>query len=424
MKEFNVLVFPCGSEIGLEIHRSLRYSSHVNLIGASSTDDHGKFVYDKYIGGLPFIDDDILPVLKNIVKQQQIDAIYPAMDSVICGLKVNEEELGCKIISSSAETAAICLSKTKTYDRLGNIVRVPRVFGSIKEIDKYPVFIKPEIGYGTRGTFEAECEEDVDCFLKRHKSRRHIICEFLPGEEFTVDCFTNRKGQLLFAGPRRRNRVTNGISVNTSPVKEGRKEFNDFAGELNKNLEFRGAWFFQVKRDEKGNLTLLEVASRLGGSSALYRGQGVNFALLSLLDAFDIDVEVMVNEYEIELDRALDSRFKTSLSYSTIYVDFDDCLVVHNRINAELVMFLYQAINRNKKIVLLTKHDGDLKEALKNYRLTKLFDEIIHIKKDDQKYKHVRDKAGILIDDSFAERKEMAEVLGLPVFSTDMIEIL
>ena len=40
----NILVFPCGSEIALEIYRSLRYSTHFKLIGANSLDDHGKFV--------------------------------------------------------------------------------------------------------------------------------------------------------------------------------------------------------------------------------------------------------------------------------------------------------------------------------------------------------------------------------------------
>ena len=45
-----ILVFPCGSEIALEIYRSLKYSIHFELVGASSIDDHGKFVYKEYIG--------------------------------------------------------------------------------------------------------------------------------------------------------------------------------------------------------------------------------------------------------------------------------------------------------------------------------------------------------------------------------------
>ena len=51
----NILVFPCGSEIALEIYKSLKYSIHFNLIGASSVEDHGRFVYENYIGNLPYI---------------------------------------------------------------------------------------------------------------------------------------------------------------------------------------------------------------------------------------------------------------------------------------------------------------------------------------------------------------------------------
>ena len=44
----NILVFPCGSEIALELYRALVHSKHFNLIGASSVDDHGRFVYHNY----------------------------------------------------------------------------------------------------------------------------------------------------------------------------------------------------------------------------------------------------------------------------------------------------------------------------------------------------------------------------------------
>ena len=53
-----VLVFPCGSEIGLEIHRSLKYNKDFELIGASSVNDHGMFVFENYVGNIPSVDDE------------------------------------------------------------------------------------------------------------------------------------------------------------------------------------------------------------------------------------------------------------------------------------------------------------------------------------------------------------------------------
>lgn len=45
----NVLVFPCGSEIGLEVHNALKYDKHINLVGLSSVSSHGRVVYKNYI---------------------------------------------------------------------------------------------------------------------------------------------------------------------------------------------------------------------------------------------------------------------------------------------------------------------------------------------------------------------------------------
>ena len=48
LRPVNVLVFPCGSEIGLEIHAALRHAKDICLHGASSVSDHGEFVYARY----------------------------------------------------------------------------------------------------------------------------------------------------------------------------------------------------------------------------------------------------------------------------------------------------------------------------------------------------------------------------------------
>lgn len=420
----NVLVFPCGSEIGLEIYRSLAFSSYVKLIGASSVDDHGKFIYEKYVGNLPFLDSkEIIPALRKVVIENAIDVIYPTMDSVINKLKQNESKLGCKVISSEVGTTDICSSKIKTYKRLKNVIKVPIVYPSIKDIITYPVFIKPDKGYGTRGVYKADNKEETVGFLYRNKGIKFVITEYLPGNEYTIDCFTDRNGNLRFFGPRVRTRIRNGISVNTKPIMNNLL-FGKIAQKINQAISFRGSWFFQLREDKKQELTLLEIASRLGGSSTLYRNLGVNFALLSILDAFNVDIDILTNKYEIELDRALSNKFKVKLDFDTIYIDFDDCLILDHNVNIELIKFIYKSINEKKRIILITKHERDLSYSLKKYRLTELFDEIIIIDSTEEKYKYMVRKDAIFIDDSFSERRTVYEKLGLPVFSLDMIECL
>ena len=423
----NVLVFPCGSEIALEVYRAVNKSTHFNLIGASSCDDHGKFVFENYIDNVPFItDENFISSMCRIVKDNNIDAVYPAMDAVIEKLKSNEDKLGCKVIAPNTEITRLCLSKSETYKRLANIIRVPKLYKSISEVNNYPVFTKPDIGYGSRGAKKCLNADDLKNQIELYPTS--IICEYLPGEEYTVDCFTNNKGELLCALSRVRSRIMNGISVNTKPVIDD-GEFIALANKINKEIDFNGAWFFQVKRDENNDLVLMEIASRFGGSSSLFRAKGVNFALMSLYNAFDIPVSIIENDYQVEMDRALDNKYKIDINYSEVFVDFDDCIYLEKKfVNEQLIAFLYKCRNRNIKLSLLSKHDDvalkPLDTLLKELRIEQLFDRIIHIDVNEQKSDYIDNKDAIFIDDSFAERKFIKEKCGIPVFSVDMVEVL
>lgn len=420
----NILVFPCGSEIGLDIYSSVCYSTYFHLIGGSSVDDHGKFVYEDYIPNIPFANSsDFIPAMAKIVKERNIEAIYPAMDLVITILKEHEKELGCKVVASPVETTQISLSKELTYKKLDGSVLIPKVFSPLNvPVDEFPVFAKPKVGYGAKGTKKLSNQDEVNSFVKGKDDL--LIVEYLPGEEYTVDCFTDREGHLLYSAARKRNRVKDGISVNTFFV-DNQDEFTSIAEVINSKIEFRGAWFYQVKRNKAGELCLLEIASRLGGSSLLSRAVGVNFALLSLFDIFDYSVSITKNDYSVELDRALENKYKTNLVYDSVYCDYDDCLILEKKfVNVELVKFLYKCINEGKRIYLLSKHDGDLHQELIDFRLDHLFDEVMHIDKEANKSDYIKDTNSIFIDDSNAERVNIKSRLKIPVFSPDMIDVL
>ena len=418
----NILVFPCGSEIGLEIYASVKYSTYFHLIGLSSVDDHGKYVFEDYIGNAPMINDDqLIPFLQDLVKERDIKAIYPTMDKVITVLKQHEKEIGCMVIAASPETAEICVSKSRTYELLKDTVRVPRVYTDYADLP-YPVFGKPDIGYGARGTELLHSEKQLTNYLEKNPGS--LITEYLPGDEFTIDCFTDRHGKLLFAKGRKRNRIRTGISVNTFFTEE-QTEFRACAERINQKIQMKGAWFFQMKQAADGQLCLLEVAARFGGSSSLCLAIGVNLPLLTLFDYFGYDVSIQPNDYYVSVDRALDSKYLCDIKYDTVYVDYDDCLILDGeRVNDELVAFLFRCMNQKKKLVLLSKHDGDLKKELVEFRLDHLFDEVIHLPKTAEKWKWIQSQEAIFIDDSFAERTAIQEHCGIAVFSPEMVQVL
>lgn len=242
----NILVFPCGSEIALDIYHLVKYSTYFNLIGANSVDDHGQYVYEDYIPNVPFINDSaFIPTLQKIVKERNIDAIYPAMDTVITITKMHESELGCKVIASSFETTEICLSKKETYEKLKGVINIPKIYNPLNiPTEEFPVFAKPTVGYSAKGTKLLSSQEEVCHYIENKEDM--LVLEYLPGEEFTVDCFTDKEGNLLFSGARKRNRINNGISVNTFFV-EDQTPFTEIAEKINSAIKFRGAWFYQVR---------------------------------------------------------------------------------------------------------------------------------------------------------------------------------
>ena len=417
----NVLVFPCGSEIGLEIKRAVGHSTHFNLIGANSVDDHGRFVFEDYIGDVPYDnDEEFIPAMIEIVKKQKIDAVYPTVDTAIATLKSCEKELGCIVVAPPSEACEICLSKSKTYRALQGLIPLPKTFDANENNLPFPLFAKPTIGHSGRDSKRLQNRLELDEY--NADCNDFILCEYLPGDEYTIDCFTDRHGKLRFFQSRVRRRVSNGISVNTRAAEMPNVE--NFTMKISSALNLRGAWFFQMKKDKDGHPKLMEVAARFGGSSVLCRAQGVNLPLLSLFDAFDKDVEIIYNNYEVELDRALENLYKFNISYKSVFLDYDDCLIINGKLNPEMVSFLAKCKNENKSVALLSRHAGDLNTSLAQWGMSGFFNQVIHITDGSPKSKYIMGDAPIFIDDSFAERKEVKDALKIPVFGSDMIECL
>lgn len=420
----NVLVFPCGSEIGLEIYRSLYSSTHFTIYGGSSVSDHGQYVYKNYIDNIPLVvGKNFITEINRIVKKYNIDFIFPAHDSVVLTLSkaAAKGELKCAVITSEAKTCDIARSKRKTYQLFKGIIPVPIEYKrNLIAEDMFPLFLKPEVGQGSKGTYLAESLKDIDFYLAKNSSL--MILEHLPGNEYTIDCFTDSSGELLFCEGRRRRRIVNGISVNSEVVED--PQFIDYAKKINSKLKLNGAWFFQVKESVDGTLKLLEIAPRVAGTMGLARCKGVNLPLLSLFNALGLKVDITENEYHLTIDRSLENRYQHDIDYNQVYLDFDDLILIDGKVNPAVMAFIYQCHNKDIQVSLITKHRSDIVETLQLYRLDEVFNEILHIDDNDQKFKYITNSHAIFIDDSFAERKSVYENCKIPVFDSHMIESL
>jgi hypothetical protein len=422
-KRFVVLVFPGGTEIGLEIHRALSPVREVELLSAAmDVSNHAPYVYARHFVVPSIHEDGWVEALGELIEREGVNYVFPAYDDVLLALAENAARIPARIVTSPLRTCAVTRSKTATYEAVAGAVPTPVVFGGDPLPSDFPVFLKPDRGQGSEDTHLARDPEELRWLRSRKPD--HVVLEYLPGEEFTVDCFSDREEGLLYCAGRTRTRTKSGISMSCHAAPEHDALFRDYAEAISGRLEFHGAWFFQVKRAGDGPFKLLEIAPRIAGTMALHRVQGVNFPLLSLYEQERAPVSIRSGDWGVSIDRALVNRYRHTVGYSTVYMDLDDLLIVRDAVNPTAIRFLYQCVNDGKRLVLLTKTDGDLDATLKRFRLTGLFDEVRHIRREEQKADYVAGGDAIFIDDSFREREAVRQKRGIPTFDGSMIEML
>lgn len=452
--KIGVLVFPAGEVNSVELHDALSTCVNIRLYGASSVDRHGGFIFKNYISEIPPIQDSrFLDELTNIIRQYKIDVVIPTHDDVALFLAENRTNIPAKILTAEYQTALICRDKKKTYEIFADCGFCPEVytlsdavrpsrrdmnygvpFGYTLPSDcpcgrnhlmQFPAFLKPRKGQGSVNTKPLYGIEDIPPDIDLNE---YVVCEYLPGKELTVDCFTSHDGKLQAVLPRSRQRIFGGISVRAQ-AEPLTKEIQMIAETINARLNFLGLWYFQIRQDQKGDFKLLEVSARCAGTMCLSRARGINLPLLSVYAAMGRDTEILGNEYALTVDRTLISRYQTDLQYDRVYIDLDDTILVNGEVNLQIIRLLYQCVNNKKKIVLLTRHRSDhddhAVDALKRCRIApELFDEIIEIPFGTPKYTKIQADAAVFIDNAYAERKAVREHLGIPVFDVDGIEVL
>lgn len=416
-----VLIFPAEGSNAIELHDSLSTCVNIEVYGMSSVDRQGRYIFKNYIRGTKSIfENGFLDEFNEVLANNQIDFIFPTHDTVALYLRERDCDISAKIITGDLNTVRICRSKIATYELFEGCDFLPHREKSYKNDARFPLFVKPDRGEGAKGTYLVN---DLKVLAEVDFST-HIVTEYLPGQELTVDCFTDLNGKLLYVAPRTRERVMAGMSVAGMTLPPS-AEVTNIAEVINSRLKFLGLWYFQLKGDGNGKLKLLEVSSRCAGTMCLTRARGVNLPLLSVYTALGYNVTVFDNKYNVSMDRSLTGRYLIDFHYDTVYVDFDDTVTISGKVNPRVMQFLYQCRNKNKRIVLITRHEYDIYDTLQKFSISsKLFDRIMSVDEHSAKAEFINQDSAIFIDNSYHERKDVASKLGIPVFDVDAIDFL
>lgn len=413
-----VLVLNCGTLASTDINMALRYNDEFEIWGASTNKNHGIYVYKNYIDDIPNISNpDFIKILNKKIEEYNFKFILAPHEDLALFLQENKEKINACIVCSNYETSLICRYKSKTYEKMKNYDFIPKVYKK-EEVKTYPVFCKKDTDQGARHAYKIENKNELEMYTKDDM----IICEYLPGEEVTIDCFTDKNRKLLFCNPRAADRILAGIDVHARriPLTD---EIKYIAESLNKEIEFRGYWFFQIKKAVDGKYKLLEISTRLPGSFSLSRCLDVNLPLMALKDFDGQDVELTFNNIEIEADKQFFGKYKLGIEYNSVFIDFETCFEIMDNIDAFFMMYLYQCLNKNIEIDLITQNKEKMEKYLiKNKIDRNIFKNIFEISRE--KIKDVLTEKSIFLsnDDNLKNilRKEIKEYC----FSNNIIEAL
>ncbi len=220
------------------------------------------------------------------------------------------EKAGIKIPTSSLASLEIANNKSRLYEFLEwRGIAVP-AFKIVETIDQfkdavqelgYPekqVCFKPSVSNGSRGfriisghmneleilfnhkpTSTYITFEDAVRILSSGTFPELLVSEWLPGEEYSVDCLA-KHGEAAVIVPRLRKRMINGISVEGEFIKE--ESIITYCEEIIKALQLHGNIGIQVKRSAVGQFLVLEINPRVQGTIAAGLGAGINLPLLAI----------------------------------------------------------------------------------------------------------------------------------------------
>ena len=362
----NVFVFPTCNEPGLEAIQALSKSNKITLFGGSSYDvtyDPSRALLKNYVHCPGYDEPGFAESFKDILRRNQIDVVVPAWDLLVAEFARWRVE-GTVFVTPRAEIATALLSKRDTYERLQGVVPVPTLY--TPEDASFPVFAKPDRSSGSRDIFEVRTPDQ----LRDAVERGLLLCEFLPGEEYTVDCISGLDGGLLFSNIRVRGKIGRGIALGTKPVHE--PGIQACIERIAETLRIEGPWFAQFKKNAGGDPVLMEINARVAGSMTLTRLCGINIPLIAVFLYTGHEVRIPQPREEVLLNRSL-RNVTEEPAFDWVIWDWDDTILRKDgKPDPDVVACLYDLHNRGIHQLLLSKNPA-LDTLLEDHRIPHFF---------------------------------------------------
>ncbi len=250
---------------------------------------------------------EYIPRLLEICHQHGVELIVPQTTREIAVLSIHREALraqGLPVMVSGPEPIRRANSKWEllrlfqelglpfpAYELAGNETELREMARALGYPER-PVVVKPPVSNGMRGLrilkerawdvrrflaekpdgSEVTLEELVSILRRGDEWPGLLVCEYLPGPEYSVDVFLGSGTQVAI--PRLRRAIRSGISFEN--IIEHREDVEEYSIAAGRALGLEYAVGFQYKLDHQGIPKILESNPRIQGTMVASLFAGVN----------------------------------------------------------------------------------------------------------------------------------------------------
>jgi carbamoyl-phosphate synthase large subunit len=228
-------------------------------------------------------DDDYVPAVLQLCERERIDAVVCVEDYDVCRLaRARAEFLDRGIIPlfPSAEITELASDKYRMFKFLTDHgIATPRTAVSLAEASgfRYPMYVKPRRGHGSRHLFLARNERELAVFFDYAPDM--IIQEAAPGQEINIQLCTDLDGRPIGICVLRKQHMRHGETSQAETFRD--PAVIDFGLHLGEVLRATGPMDVDVMQ-QGDSLVVLEANTRFGGGYPVSHLAGADFPKLLL----------------------------------------------------------------------------------------------------------------------------------------------
>ena len=256
---------------------------------------------------------DYIPSLLELVDKHQIGLVVPLTDLDLRSLARQRErfaEHGCTVMIASEPIVALCRDKARinsVLEQAGLATIRTCTLSEFRTRPFYPCFVKPVRGSAGVGAGVIRNEKELNGHVATFGDLL-LVQEYVPGQEYTIDVYRSRDGQIRCVVPRQRlvvrsGEVEKGMTVKDEQLVEAASKLANLLGDL------WGVFCCQCRRaagNSSNRPRFFEVNPRFGGGTPLSIAAGADLPLYLLQEVLGEPITAQPGKFA---DRLLMLRY-------------------------------------------------------------------------------------------------------------------